>query len=174
MAGRALSARERFHKGGFANVANVEGGTLAWDAAGLPVVVRGCKAISLERQVRIAAGSPVCIAAILGWPGASCLPWLWAAFVGAGPAFAGVTDTCGMGPPLARMPWNRGEASTCCETNEKYDLDFLQDTCVVDQHRPKDKIEREAVVHDGEEGKTAHDQGVGAAWLDSFPSIVGM
>ena len=43
----------------------------------------------------------------------------------------------------------------------------------VDQHRPKDKIEREAVVHDGEEGKTAHDQGVGAAWLDSFPSIVG-
>ena len=47
-------------------MANVEGGTLAWDAAGLPVV-RGCKAISLERQVRIAAGSLVCIAAILGW-----------------------------------------------------------------------------------------------------------
>jgi hypothetical protein len=30
-----------------------------------------------------------------------------AAFVGAGLVFAGVTDTCGMGLLLARMPWNR-------------------------------------------------------------------
>ena len=29
------------------------------------------------------------------------------AFVGAGLVFAGVTDTCGMGLALARMPWNR-------------------------------------------------------------------
>jgi hypothetical protein len=28
------------------------------------------------------------------------------AFVGAGLVFAGVTDTCGMGMLLARMPWN--------------------------------------------------------------------
>ena len=28
-------------------------------------------------------------------------------FVGAGLVFAGVTDTCGMGLLLARMPWNR-------------------------------------------------------------------
>jgi hypothetical protein len=29
------------------------------------------------------------------------------AFVGAGLVFAGVTDTCGMGMLIARMPWNR-------------------------------------------------------------------
>ena len=30
-----------------------------------------------------------------------------AAFVGAGLAYAGVTDTCGMGMMLAHMPWNQ-------------------------------------------------------------------
>ena len=30
------------------------------------------------------------------------------AFVGAGLVFAGITDTCGMGMMLARMPWNKG------------------------------------------------------------------
>jgi hypothetical protein len=29
------------------------------------------------------------------------------AFVGAGLVFAGVTDTCGMGMIIAKMPWNR-------------------------------------------------------------------
>jgi hypothetical protein len=28
-------------------------------------------------------------------------------FIGAGLVFAGVTDTCGMGLLLARMPWNK-------------------------------------------------------------------
>jgi hypothetical protein len=35
-----------------------------------------------------------------------------AAFVGAGLVFAGVTDTCGMGMILSRMPWNKGDAAT--------------------------------------------------------------
>ena len=43
----------------------VEGGTLACAEAGLPVV-RGKKAISLERQVRIAAGALVLLGAVLG------------------------------------------------------------------------------------------------------------
>ena len=30
-----------------------------------------------------------------------------AAFIGAGLTFAGITDTCGMGMMLARMPWNQ-------------------------------------------------------------------
>jgi len=29
------------------------------------------------------------------------------AFVGAGLVFAGISDTCGMGLILARMPWNQ-------------------------------------------------------------------
>ena len=52
---RGQQACEKFLKAGFSNVVNVEGGTLACVEAGLPVV-RGKKAISLERQVRIAAG----------------------------------------------------------------------------------------------------------------------
>jgi hypothetical protein len=62
--------------------------------------------MSLERQVRIAAGTLVLAGAMLGYfahPYWIALP----AFVGAGLVFAGITDTCGMGMMLARMPWNR-------------------------------------------------------------------
>ena len=102
---RGKQACEKFLAAGFSNMINVDGGTLAWDAAGLPVV-RGKKAISLERQVRIAAGSLVVIVTALGYFVSAY--WLGlSAFVGAGLVFAGVTDTCGMGLILAKMPWNR-------------------------------------------------------------------
>jgi rhodanese-related sulfurtransferase len=101
--GRGRQACEQIIAAGYPNVVNVEGGTQAWDVAGLPVI-RGQKAISLERQVRIAAGSLVLTGAVLShW-----YPW-WiglSGFVGAGLIFAGITDTCGMGLLLARMPWN--------------------------------------------------------------------
>lgn len=87
------------------NVVNVEGGTLAWDAAGLPVV-RGKKTISLERQVRIAAGFLVLAGAVLAMTVHPYFAGL-SAFVGAGLMFAGITDTCGMAMLLARMPWNQ-------------------------------------------------------------------
>jgi rhodanese-related sulfurtransferase len=107
---RGQQACEKFLKAGFANVVNVEGGTLACESAGLPLV-RGKKAISLERQVRIAAGSLVLLGVVLGWLVHPYFVGL-SAFVGAGLVFAGVTDTCGMGMLLARMPWNtRGSAS---------------------------------------------------------------
>jgi len=104
---RGRQAAEMFHAAGFTNVVNVEGGTLAWEQAGLPVV-RGKKAVSLERQVRIAAGSLVVIGTALGAFVHPAFLGL-SAFVGAGLVFAGVTDTCGMGMMLARMPWNRAE-----------------------------------------------------------------
>jgi rhodanese-related sulfurtransferase len=109
---RGRQACERLAAAGL-NVVNVEGGTLAWADAGLPVV-RGKKAISLERQVRIAAGSLVLLGAILAWLAHPAFLAL-AGFVGAGLVFAGVTDTCGMGLLLARMPWNRvtDPAATC-------------------------------------------------------------
>jgi rhodanese-related sulfurtransferase len=111
---RAKQACERFAAAGFADVVSVEGGTLAWEQAGLPVV-RGQKAISLERQVRIAAGSLVLLGAVLALV---VDPWfaLLPAVIGAGLVFAGVTDTCGMGLLLARMPWNQVKepGTTCC------------------------------------------------------------
>src|SRR5688572_21307547 len=98
------------------NVVNVEGGTLAWEAAGLPVV-RGKKTISLERQVRIVAGFLVLLGAVLAMTVHPYFAGL-SAFVGAGLMFAGITDTCGMGMILARMPWNhvpKTSGETCCK-----------------------------------------------------------
>ena len=108
--GRGRQACERLLAAGCADVANVDGGTRACVEAGLPVV-RGKKAVSLERQVRIAAGLLVLVGAALGWLIHPAFVGL-SAFVGAGLVFAGVTDTCGMGMILARMPWNRVGA-TC-------------------------------------------------------------
>jgi rhodanese-related sulfurtransferase len=102
---RGKQACEKFLAAGITNVFNVEGGTLACVDAGLPVV-RGKKAMSLERQVRIAAGSLVLVGVTLGWFVHPVFFGL-SAFVGAGLVFAGVTDTCGMGMILARMPWNQ-------------------------------------------------------------------
>lgn len=111
---RGKQACDKFLKAGFSNVINVEGGTLACVEAGLPLV-RGKKTISLERQVRIAAGSLVLLGAALGWFVHPAFFGL-SAFVGAGLLFAGITDTCGMGMILARMPWNQCEPETksCC------------------------------------------------------------
>lgn len=108
---RASQAVEKLRAAGLSNVVHVEGGTLALAEAGLPVV-RGRKAVSLERQVRIAAGSLVLLGAVLGWLVHPAFVGL-AAFVGAGLVFSGVTDTCGMALILARMPWNQ------CGSNEQ-------------------------------------------------------
>lgn len=115
---RGRQACEKFLAAGFTNVINVEGGTLACVEGGLPVV-RGKKMISLERQVRIAAGLLVLIGSLLGWFVHPAFIGL-SAFIGVGLVFAGVTDTCGMGMMLARMPWNQVKetASGCCATKE--------------------------------------------------------
>lgn len=103
--GRASQAAEKLEAAGFSNLQVLEGGVTAWERCGLPVV-RGRKTISLERQVRIAAGAMVLAGALLAYlvhPNWIALP----AFVGAGLMFAGITDWCGMALILGRMPWNR-------------------------------------------------------------------
>ena len=120
---RAKQAAAKLVAAGAGDVVVLDGGMVAWEAAGLPVV-RGAKAMSLERQVRIAAGLMVLAGVVLGtWVHAGF--YGLSAFVGAGLVFAGVTDWCGMGLLLARAPWNRvgakpaggpdaGGAPTCC------------------------------------------------------------
>jgi rhodanese-related sulfurtransferase len=106
---RAAQAMKKLCGAGVENCLLVEGGIEAWDAAGLPVVRGESKVIPLERQVRIAAGSLVLTGVLLGW----LVHPAWfglAAFVGAGLVFAGITDTCGMGMMLAKMPWNKRAA----------------------------------------------------------------
>lgn len=111
---RAAEAAKKLR--GVPGLCVLDGGVTAWEEAGLEVT-RGKKAMSLERQVRIAAGLLVLTGVALSvlvnpyWIALS-------AFVGAGLVFAGITDTCGMGLILARMPWNRrsrAQIGTCCK-----------------------------------------------------------
>jgi rhodanese-related sulfurtransferase len=102
---RAAKAAEKFGQQGLGNTIVVEGGTLAWIEAGLPVNRGKAKVISLERQVRIGAGSLVLLGVLLA---IFVRPYFIAVsgLVGAGLVFAGVTDYCGMGLLLAKAPWN--------------------------------------------------------------------
>lgn len=96
---RAQTAAERLCESECCPVV-VEGGIEAWKAAGLPLqTISG--PISLERQVRIAAGSLVLLGLL-----AKRLRGV-SYFVACGLIFAGVTDKCGMALLLAKLPWNK-------------------------------------------------------------------
>ncbi len=103
---RATKAAEKFAKEGFTQPVVVAGGTLAWIDANLPVTRGTTKVISLERQVRIAAGAIVFAGVLLARFVNPNFIWL-SGFVGAGLVFAGITDFCGMGLLLAKLPWNK-------------------------------------------------------------------
>ena len=106
---RARKAEEALKSAGMSNLHILEGGVSAWTAAGQPVR-RGVPRLSLERQVRIAAGALAATGGFLALivnPLFAALP----ALVGSGLVFAGVTDTCAMGMLLARLPHNR--PATC-------------------------------------------------------------
>lgn len=104
--GRSSKAYSQLSAAGFPNVVNVDGGTDAWVAASLPVVRGAKKAVSLDRQMRIVAGSLVIIGVILGFSVHQYFFGL-SAFVGAGLVMAGVTNICPMINMLAKMPWNQ-------------------------------------------------------------------
>lgn len=113
---RAARAAEILSEAGCRDVLTVEGGTDAWVAAGLPVEVEAKAPWALERQVRLVAGSLVLAGLFIP-------PWPYlSAFVAAGLIFAAVTNTCGMGMLLSKMPWNRprtscngiAESKSCC------------------------------------------------------------
>jgi len=102
---RAKRAEEALKQCSMPNLHVLEGGVNGWTAAGHPVR-RGAVRMSLERQVRIAAG----LLAATGGALALAVSPLWAlvpAVVGSGLIFAGVTDTCGMAMVLSRLPHNR-------------------------------------------------------------------
>lgn len=117
--GRSAQACERFHAAGFDNVINVDGGTTAWEKAGLPVI-RGQWTMPLDRQVQTVAGLMALTGAILG---ALVNPWLYIlpGFVGFGMTMAGLTGFCPMAVLLAKMPWNQryAGATTCCAVPEQ-------------------------------------------------------
>jgi rhodanese-related sulfurtransferase len=114
---RARSAIKELEAAGLRDCVLVEGGMSAWMKAGFDVEQRAKGVISLERQVRIGAGFLVLCGTLLGvfvHPALLAVPGL----VGAGLMFAGISDICGMGMLLAKMPWNQAKAElgqdVCC------------------------------------------------------------
>jgi rhodanese-related sulfurtransferase len=103
---RAKQAMQKLEAAGCDGAVLLEGGMSRWIAADLPVK-RGEKVMSLERQVRIAAGALVVLGAVLGWVLSNPALHTISAFVGAGLMFAGLTDSCAMGMLIAKMPWNQ-------------------------------------------------------------------
>ena len=103
---RARKAEDALAATGMRNLHILDGGMTAWVGAGLPER-EGAPRMSLERQVRIAAGGLAAtggLLALIANPFFAAIP----AFIGSGLVFAGLTDTCAMGMLLAKLPYNRG------------------------------------------------------------------
>jgi len=108
---RAQQAAERLMAAGYHNLTLLEGGTEAWEKAGLPMQRCG-KAISLERQVQIAIGALLVLKVFFGFT-IHELFFAATALIGAGLIVAGTTRWCGMARLIARLPWNRN--ASCSE-----------------------------------------------------------
>ena len=109
MGGRSAKACQKLIDAGIGNVINVAGGTDAWVQAGYDVVRSGKERMALDRQVRITAGLLVLSGVVLSLVDQP-LAWVGLAIagtIGAGLVFSGLTDTCGMGSVLSKMPWNK-------------------------------------------------------------------
>jgi rhodanese-related sulfurtransferase len=95
----------------FVDVAQLEGGLLAWQQSGLPVVRDARAPWPLERQVRFALGLFVLsgLALSLRWPAAIIVSWI----IGLGMVFTSIIDWCGMALLLAKAPWNKQRGPSC-------------------------------------------------------------
>ena len=101
---RAIEAANKFVKSGYKNVVVIEGGIDKAEKQGCAINKQGH--ISLERQVRIAAGSIVALGILLGIFVSSY--WLiLPLFMGGGLIYAGITNFCGLAIVLSKMPWNK-------------------------------------------------------------------
>lgn len=108
---RARQAAEKLATEGLTEVVLVTGGTDAWAGDGLPVK-KDAGVISLERQVRIGAGLIAGTFSLLALTVNVNFAY-GSLFVGCGLIFAGITNWCGMGMLLAKMPWNKGTGASC-------------------------------------------------------------
>jgi rhodanese-related sulfurtransferase len=106
---RAEQARQTLSANGFTSLTVLPGGMDAWSSAGKPVVKDSYQPWAMERQVRTVAGTLVVTTVALG---VFTSPYflIGTALVGAGLAFAGISNTCMMASVLGRMPWNRRRA----------------------------------------------------------------
>ena len=110
---RAKKAADKFAEAGFSEAVVIEGGTQAWEDAGLPVE-RDAKAavLPLDRQLQLVIGALVVTGVLLS--NFVNPNWIWlSGFVGAGLMMAGATGFCPMRSMIAMMPWNQ-KTKDCC------------------------------------------------------------
>ena len=111
---RASAAAARLNAAGMTDVRVLEGGMLAWEAAGLPVQRLERRRMPLQQQARIANGLWI----LLGWALGTWVHPAWfalCAFMGASLVFSGLTGFCGHERILAMLPWNRANAASAGE-----------------------------------------------------------
>ncbi|MCX5632694.1 MAG: MBL fold metallo-hydrolase [Phycisphaerae bacterium] len=102
---RAAMAADMLLQSGIHTVKVIEGGIAHWEKEKLPVI-KGQGGMSLERQVRIIAGSLVLLGIIM----AALVHWVFifiSVFVCCGLIYAGLTDNCLMGMLLMKLPYNK-------------------------------------------------------------------
>jgi len=102
---RAAMAADMLIQSGIHAVKVIQGGIAHWQNEKLPVI-KGEGGISLERQVRIIAGSLILLGIILSW----LLHWAFifiSVFVCCGLVYAGLSDNCLMGMLLMKLPYNK-------------------------------------------------------------------
>ena len=113
---RGAAAADKLRALGYSDVRNLEGGILAWKAAGLPCASGAKTVMPLMRQVQITVGFFVFLGSLLAVYADPRWVWL-CAFFGAGLLFAGLSGFCGLAMVLAKMPWNRVGGAACSKTS---------------------------------------------------------
>ena len=102
---RATIAAQALLQAGFSNVSLIEGGIIALEKSGYPLIKSKLK-WSIERQVRFLAGTIVLVFSLLAL---FINQWfaLGSLFIGGGLIFAGITNKCGMAALLLKLPYNK-------------------------------------------------------------------
>ncbi len=113
---RAEQAFKQLQAAGCGNIAILEGGVTAWDAAGLPLNRSQKNRLPLMRQVHLTIGLCVLTGSILALTGDKNYAIVPAIF-GAGLTLAGATGWCGLALVLSKMPWNKVECGGCAKSS---------------------------------------------------------
>lgn len=106
---RARRAESALAETGMTNIHLLDGGMVAWETSG-GEIRQGAERWEIERQVRLVAGTLVCLGGLGALLGISILIWI-PILLGGGLAGAAITDSCIMGRLLMKLPYN--QTRTC-------------------------------------------------------------
>lgn len=102
---RSGAAAETLDRAGKTDLVSLDGGVVAWQAAGGEIATGAQEKWAMDRQVRLAAGSLV-LTGILGSIAIPKAKWL-AGGIGTGLVYSALSNTCTMGDMLAKLPYNQ-------------------------------------------------------------------